>query len=99
MYPAIFQFMKFMTILVTEGTRSGAVEFHSHCRNSVRFCDFLGPGISSKFAKPSTANCTIYCNTFSKAAAGSLIFLSHMDVSKNRGKTSKMDGLFHGKPY
>ena len=22
-----------------------------------------------------------------------------MDVSKNSGKTSKMDGLFHGKPY
>ena len=22
-----------------------------------------------------------------------------MDVSKNRGKTPKMDGLFHGKPY
>ena len=22
-----------------------------------------------------------------------------MGVSKNRGKTSKMDGLFHGKPY
>ena len=23
----------------------------------------------------------------------------HMGVSKNRGKTPKMDGLFHGKPY
>ena len=22
-----------------------------------------------------------------------------MDVSKNRGKTPKMDGEFHGKPY
>ena len=22
-----------------------------------------------------------------------------MDVSKNRGKTTKMDGLFHGKSY
>ena len=22
-----------------------------------------------------------------------------MGVSKNRGKTPKMDGLFHGKPY
>ena len=23
----------------------------------------------------------------------------YMGVSKNRGKTTKMDGLFHGKPY
>ncbi len=23
----------------------------------------------------------------------------YLDVSKNRGKTTKMDGLFHGKPY
>ena len=24
---------------------------------------------------------------------------THLGVSKNRGKTPKMDGLFHGKPY
>ncbi len=29
-----------------------------------------------------------------------LIFpIQYVDVSKNRGKTPKMDGLFHGKPY
>ena len=26
-------------------------------------------------------------------------FAHHMGVSKNRGKTPKMDGVFHGKPY
>ena len=26
-------------------------------------------------------------------------YSTHMGVSKNRGKTPKMDGLFHGKPY
>ena len=26
-------------------------------------------------------------------------FVSYLAVSKNRGKTPKMDGLFHGKPY
>ena len=28
-----------------------------------------------------------------------LMLLCHMGVSKNRGKTPKMDGLFHGTPY
>ena len=30
----------------------------------------------------------------------SIIFKKdHLGVSKNRGETPKMDGLFHGKPY